>query len=64
MKKILKDLYGTGILFFYFLKWPYFFFFPYLYINGLDNNYILNILWIYVVGLIIKDFYMMYKKRR
>ena len=63
MKKVLKDLYGAGILFFYFLKWPYFIIFPYLYLNGLNNNYILNILWIYVVGLIIKDFYMMYKKR-
>ncbi|MBW6488737.1 hypothetical protein [Sulfurimonas sp.] len=61
MKKILRELYGSGILFFYFFKWPYFLIFPYLYNNGLDNNYLLNILWFFTAGLIFKDFYHMYK---
>ena len=37
MKRTLKELYGVGILFFYFFKWPYFLGFPYLYMNGLYN---------------------------
>jgi hypothetical protein len=61
MKKILRELYGSGILFFYFFKWPYFLVFPYLYNNSLDNNYMLNILWFFTAGLIFKDFYYMYK---
>jgi len=61
MKKILRELYGSGILFFYFFKWPYFLTFPYIYNNGLDNNYMLNILWFFTTGLIFKDFYNMYK---
>ncbi|MDY0123151.1 hypothetical protein [Sulfurimonas sp.] len=63
MKRILRELYGSAILFFYFFKWPYFLLFPYLYNNGLDSNYILNILWFFTAGLILKDFYTMYKNR-
>jgi hypothetical protein len=63
MKRILKELYGSAILFFYFFKWPYFLVFPYLYGNGLDNNYILNMLWFFTAGLIFKDFYYMFKNR-
>ncbi|HEY9203258.1 MAG TPA: hypothetical protein VIM82_02900 [Sulfurimonas sp.] len=63
MKRILRELYGSAILFFYFFKWPYFLLFPYLYNNGLDGNYILNILWFFTAGLILKDFYTMYKNR-
>jgi len=40
MKKIIKELYGVGILFFYFFKWPYFLGFPILYNNGLNQNFI------------------------
>ncbi|MGE4418473.1 MAG: hypothetical protein AB7D38_01420 [Sulfurimonas sp.] len=63
MKRILRELYGSAILFFYFFKWPYFLAFPYLYNNGLNNSYILNILWFFTAGLILKDFYTMYKNR-
>lgn len=52
MKRILKELYGAGILFFYFFKWPYFLFFPYLYNIGLQGNIILNLLWFYTLVLI------------
>jgi len=62
---MLKDLYGSGILFFYFLKWPYVLGFAYLYMyKGLTHNYILNILWFYCLALIIKDFVVMYKRRK
>jgi len=64
MKKITKELYGVGILFFYFFKWPFFIGFPYLYINGLNQNFILNGLWFYVLFLILKDFWSIYKKRK
>jgi len=64
MKKTLKELYGVGILFFYFLKWPYFLGFIYLYNHGLDNNYILIGLWFYCVFLILKDIYVMIKNKK
>ncbi|MCK9455345.1 hypothetical protein [Sulfurimonas sp.] len=63
MKRILRELYGSGILFFYFFKWPFFLLFPYLYNSGLNENYILNMLWFFTAGLILKDFYFMYKNR-
>ena len=63
MKKILRELYGSAILFFYFFKWPFFIGFPYLYNHGLNENYILNLLWFFCAGLILKDFYTMYKGR-
>ncbi|MCF6309575.1 MAG: hypothetical protein L3J19_03740 [Sulfurimonas sp.] len=63
MKKIIRELYGSAILFFYFFKWPFFLIFPYLYNKGLNENYILNILWFFTAGLVLKDFYTMYKSR-
>jgi hypothetical protein len=63
MKRTLRELYGAGILFFYFLKWPYFLGFIYLYNHGLNNNPILNALWFYCLFLIFKDFYMLLRKR-
>jgi len=58
----MKELYGVGILFFYFLKWPFVLGLPILYNNGLESNYILNALWIYCIFLIVKDFWMLIKK--
>jgi len=63
MKRTLKELYGVGILFFYFFKWPFFLGFPYLYMNGLNQNFILDGLWFLTVFLILKDFYSFYKRR-
>ena len=51
----MKDLYGSGILFFYFLKWPIIAGIPLLYWQGLNNNWILNIVWLISLLLIIKD---------
>ena len=64
MRQTLKELYGAGVLFFYFFKWPYFFGFPYLYIHGLDNNFILDGLWFFAVFLILKDIYTMIKRKK
>ena len=54
----MKDIYGTLIIFFYFLKYPLVIFLPisYLYLNY-NNNYIMNILWIISVILILKDWF-------
>jgi hypothetical protein len=60
----MKQLYGVGILFFYFLKWPIAVGYPYLLLHGLQNNYIIDVLWLYSIFLILKDFYMLYKKRK
>jgi len=64
IKKMLKDLYGSGILFFYFFKWPYALGYPWLYFHGLDNNFILDGLWFYTIFLIIKDFVTLLRKRK
>jgi len=60
----MKEIYGVGILFFYFFKWPYFLGFPYLYVNGLNQNYILDALWFYCLFLILKDIYVMIKNKK
>jgi len=60
----MKELYGSGILFFYFLKWPIVIGYIYLRLHGLSQNYILDLLWIYCVVLILKDFYMMFQKKK
>ena len=66
MKAILKELYGAGVMFFYFIKWFVFIGLPILY-YGLDykQNIIMNILWFYCLILIIKDLVMRFilKKR-
>jgi len=59
MKRTLKELYGVGVLFFYFFKWPFFLGFIYLYNNGLSKNYILIALWFYSFILILKDLYIL-----
>ncbi|MBU1658976.1 hypothetical protein KKG72_08005 [bacterium] len=60
----MKDLYGSSILFFYFLKWPYSFGYPILYMNGLNQNDILNLLWFLCLALIAKDFIGMWKNKK
>jgi hypothetical protein len=58
----MKEVYGAGIMFFYFLKWPIIIGLPWLYSNGLQDNIILNILWVYCIVLVVKDFVMLLKK--
>jgi len=55
--QFLKQLYGVGILFFYYMKWLILIGLPILYF-GLDyeSNLVMNILWFYSFGLVIKDF--------
>ena len=57
MKKALQEIYGVGIIFFYYMKWLIVIGLPLLYF-GLDykSNMIMNISWIYSLSLIIKDF--------
>jgi len=59
VKHILKEIYGVGIMFFYFIKWFVFIGLPILY-YGLDykQNIIMNVLWFYCLILIIKDLVM------
>ena len=64
MPKFLRELYGVGVLFFYYVKYFILFGLPVLYF-GLDyrRNIILDILWIICLGLMVKDMVMMWKKR-
>jgi len=55
--KELRYLYGSSIIFFYYLKWPILIGVPVLY-YGMDysSNTIINILWIWSLILAVKDF--------
>ena len=57
MKHLLKELYGTSIIFFYYIKWLVFIGLPILY-YGLDykHNTVMDVLWVYCFVLIAKDF--------
>jgi hypothetical protein len=64
--KFLKEIYGVGIIFFYYMKWLIVLGLPLLYF-GLDygSNMVMNILWWYSFGLIAKDFiYMVILKKK
>ncbi len=64
MRKVLKDLYGSWILFFHYLKWPIVLGLPILYLNlDYKQNIIMNILWIYCFYLVIISLKNMYKNR-
>ena len=58
MTRTLKDLYGTWILFFHYVKWPIAFGLPILYLEmGYEHDLVMDILWLYSVFLIIQEFY-------
>jgi len=59
MNHFFKELYGAGIIFFYYIKWLIFIGLPILY-YGLDykQNTIMDVLWVYSFALITKDFIM------
>ncbi len=62
-KRDLRHLYGAGIMFFYFFKWPVFLGLPFMYLKlGLQRNPILDGLWIVCAALIVKDAYVLLKK--
>jgi hypothetical protein len=64
IKRLLRHLYGAGIMFFYFFKWPVFLGLPFMYLQlGLHRNPILDMLWIVCAVLIAKDAYVLIKKR-
>jgi hypothetical protein len=54
--KVLKEIYGVGILFFYYMKYIILFGWPLLR-YGLEykDNIIMNILWVFCLLLMIKD---------
>jgi hypothetical protein len=59
MNRLFKEIYGAGIIFFYYIKWVIFIGLPILY-YGLEykQNIIMDILWVYCFALITKDFIM------
>ncbi|RXJ58028.1 hypothetical protein [Candidatus Marinarcus aquaticus] len=60
----MKKLYGTLIIFFYFVKYPYFFGLPILYLMGFEKNLYFNLFWIVCVLLILKDLFLTKKKKK
>jgi hypothetical protein len=66
MNRTLKHIYGTGVVFFYYLKWPFVLGYPAL-LYGADypRHWSMDALWLYCVALIIKDFvYLFVLKKR
>ncbi|MEN8147735.1 MAG: hypothetical protein ABFR02_08975 [Campylobacterota bacterium] len=60
----MKEIYGSAIMFFYFLKWPIFLGLPILHFAyGLNANYFLIAFWFLCLGLIIKDFWTMFRNK-
>jgi len=59
MSKLFREIYGAGIIFFYYVKWIIFIGLPILY-YGLEykQNVIMDVLWVYCFALITKDFIM------
>jgi len=57
MKAFFREIYGVGIIFFYYMKWLILIGLPILYF-GLEykSNMVMNILWFYSLALVIKDF--------
>jgi len=56
MPKLLKEIYGVGILFFYYMKYIILLGWPLLR-YGLDykDNVIMNVLWVFCLMLFVKD---------
>jgi len=64
MKKVLKDLHGSWILFFHYLKWPIFLGLPVLYYDlEYKHNLFMDVIWVYCFYLVLESFYRMYKYR-
>jgi len=58
MKKTFRDLYGTWILFFHYVKWPIFFGLPILYLEmDYEHDLFMDVLWVYSAFLISQEFY-------
>ena len=65
MKQLSRELYGSLILFFYFLKWPIVIGYPlFIFKLGLHENYIIDVVWLVSLVLIFKDIYARVKKRK
>ncbi len=64
MNKLIKELQGSWILFFHYLKWPFFLWLPSMYLfTKYKNNIIMDILWIYCAYLVIVNIINIVKNR-
>jgi len=62
--RLFKDLYGSWILFFHYLKWPIVLGLPVLYLDlDYPHNIVMDILWVYSLYLVGESIYRMYKYR-
>jgi hypothetical protein len=66
MSKTLRQIYGAGVVFFYYLKWPFVLGYPAL-LYGADypRHWSMDAIWLYCVALIAKDLvYLVILKKR
>ncbi len=63
MSKVLRELYGAGIIFFYYTKYFILIGWPLLYF-GLEykRNVIMEILWVFCAALVFKDIFLAWRK--
>jgi hypothetical protein len=65
MQKFFRELYGVGIIFFYYMKWLIVIGLPILYYGlAYKQNMVMNVLWFYSFALIVKDFIVMVVLKR
>ncbi|MRI83842.1 MAG: hypothetical protein C6I00_05405 [Nitratiruptor sp.] len=65
LKRELRHLWGAGILFFYYFKWPIAIGLPILYtFYGYRRNIYMDILWVWSVALILKDLILLLRRWR
>lgn len=64
MEKILKTINTGAILFFSYIKWPYFLAYPIVYNYGFETNIYLEIFWFISMGLIAVDIYKKYQEEK
>jgi hypothetical protein len=65
MKDVLRELYGAGIIFFYYLKYPILVGWPLLrYILDYPDNIIMDFLWLYCLLLVLKDIFSLLREKK
>ena len=59
-KRELRHLYGAGILLFYYAKWPILVGWPVMRgVLGYRDNWIIDLIWLWCLGLVLKDIYVL-----
>ncbi len=65
MKRTLREIYGAGILFFFYFKWPVLLGYPLLVATmEYQRHWSMDLLWVYCLILVLKDMVFKYILRK